>query len=331
MTTFVVGGDIGGTKTNLGLYEVVGPRQLDLIFERRFNSREHDGVEGILAAFLKESGKHVDAAAFGIAGPVFDQVVQVTNLPWRVERDSLAAIAGCANVLLLNDLAATGYGALFLPDDQLYILNEGEPRLATCAVIAAGTGLGEGYLYWTGERYLPSGSEGGHADFAPRNAVQTRLFEFLRREHEHVSIERALSGPGLENVFRFVVEELKVEVAADTRAHMRGEDAAEAIGEAGLAGGCPASSQALDIFLDVYGAEAGNLALKTMAVGGVYVGGGPAVKLLPLIRQGGFMRAFVSKGRFEEMMRKIPVRVILNPRASQLGAAHAAAELLKGA
>lgn len=331
MATFVVGGDIGGTKTNLGLYEVVGPRQVDLVLERRFNSREHDGVEGILDAFLKESGKHADAVAFGVAGPVFDQVVQVTNLPWRVERDSLARIAGGAQVLLLNDLAATGYGALFLPDEQLCVLNEGEPRPATCAVIAAGTGLGEGYLFWTGERFLPAGSEGGHADFAPRDAMQMRLFEFLQRSYEHVSIERALSGPGLENVFRFVDEELKVEVAAETRARLRDGDAAAVIGEAGLAGKCPASSQALEIFLDVYGAEAGNLALKTMAVGGVYVGGGPAVKLLPLIRQGGFMRGFVSKGRFEEMMRKIPVRVILNPRASQLGAAHAAAEMLKGA
>jgi glucokinase len=328
MTTHVLAGDIGGTKTDLGIYAIVGPGKVELAAARRFDSRGHDGLESILEIFLRECGKTVAAAAFGVAGPVFDQTVEVTNLPWRIERDSLARIIGTPRVRLLNDLAATGYGALFLPDDQLHMLNAGEPRRATCAVIAAGTGLGEGYLMWTGDHYLPVGSEGGHADFAPRNAEQMRLLEFLAKQYGHVSVERLLSGPGLENIFRFVADELGVEVGAETSRRLRDEDAAAVIGEQGLAETCRASVRAVDLFLDVYGAEAGNLALKTMAVGGVFVGGGPAIKLLPRLRAGGFLRAFFDKGRFEEMMRKIPVRVILNPQVSQLGAAHAAVEII---
>lgn len=329
MTAYVLGGDIGGTKIDLGIYAVTAPATLELVSEKRFHSREYTGLESIIDSCLKEGDHRIDAAAFGIAGPVFEQVVQVTNLPWRVERDALARLLRTPRVHLMNDLAATAYGALFLPADQLHTLNVGEARNGNCAVIAAGTGLGQALLIWDGRRHEPCGTEGGHADFAPRNRTELKLLDFLLDEFDRVSFERVLSGPGLYNVFRFVDRVLRVPVADATRQRLQSEDPGQVIGELGMSGGCEASSQAIDIFLDIYGAQAGNLALTAMTVGGVYVGGGPAVKLLPRMQQGGFMGAFVAKGRFEELMNDIPVRVILNPKTCQLGAAHTAAELLE--
>ena len=328
MAAHVLGGDIGGTKTDLGVYEIDGRGKIRPVAERRFRSRDHLGLETIVETFLKDCGQSIDAAAFGVAGPVFEQVVQVTNLPWRVERDALARLLQTPRVHLMNDLAATAYGALFLPDSELHVLNEGEDRKGNAAVIAAGTGLGQALLIWDGRRHLPCGTEGGHADFAPRNAMEVKLLDFLLEELDRVSFERVLSGPGLHNILRFVDQVLQVPVADETRKRVESEDPGRVIGEQGLEGACDACSQAIDIFLDIYGAQAGNLALTTMAVGGIYVAGGPAVKLLPRIEQGGFMGAFVAKGRFEELMNSIPLRVVLNPKTCQLGAARAAADLL---
>lgn len=329
MAAYVLGGDIGGTKTDLGIYAVTAPEKLELVVERRFVSREHTGLESIVESFVRESGVPVDAAAFGIAGPVFEQVVEVTNLPWRVERDALAQLLRTPRVHLMNDLAATACGALFLPQEKLCTLNAGAARKGNCAVIAAGTGLGQALLIWDGRRHEPCGTEGGHADFAPRNRTELQLLEFLLEELDRVSVERVLSGPGLYNIFRFVDQVLRVPVAEETRQRLQSEDPGTVIGDLGIRGTCQACSQAIDVFIDIYGAQAGNLALTVMAVGGVYVGGSPAVKLLPRIRQGGFMGAFVAKGRFEELMNQIPVRVILEPRTCQLGAAHTAAGLLE--
>jgi glucokinase len=331
MSAYVLGGDIGGTKTELAIFEVRAADGIERVKEQRFLSQEHGGLEEIVEAFLRSWDGCVDAAAFGIAGPVLDQVVEVTNLPWRVERQSLAQLLGTPKVHLMNDLAATAYGALFLPDRDIQILNQGKPRRASCAVIAAGTGLGQALLMWDGKRYLACATEGGHADFASRSPVEIELLQYLLTKFDRVSVERALSGPGLKNVFDFVDQVLNVEVAAETRRRLESEDDGKVIGEHGLAGTCAACSRALDLFVEIYGAQAGNLALTAMALGGVYVGGGPAVKLLPRLRQGAFMRAFTAKGRFEELMHEIPVRVILNPQTCQLGAAHAAAELLQGA
>jgi glucokinase len=328
MATHVLGGDIGGTKTALGVYEITGGGKLRPVAERRFRSREHQGLEAIIEEFLNDCGLSIDAAAFGVAGPVFEQVVEVTNLPWRVERDVLARLLQTPRVHLMNDLAATAYGALFLSDSELHVLNAGEERKGNAAVIAAGTGLGQALLIWNGSRHLPCGTEGGHADFAPRNHTELKLLDFLLEEFDRVSFERVLSGGGLHNILRFVDKVLKVPVAAETRKRLESEDPGKVIGEQGVDGACEACSQTIDIFLDIYGAQAGNLALTTMAVGGVYVAGGPAIKLLPRIKEGGFMGAFVAKGRFEELMNSIPLRIILNPETCQLGAAHAASNLL---
>lgn len=330
MSGYVLGGDIGGTKTELGVFEVRGPHEMCRVKEQRFRSREHGGLEEVIEAFLRGWEGRIDAAAFGIAGPVLNQAVEVTNLPWRIERDSLAELLGTPRVHLMNDLAATAYGALFLPDAEIDVLNQGKPRRESCAVIAAGTGLGQALLMWDGRRYVPCPTEGGHADFAPRNAIEIGLLEYLLKKFDRVSIERALSGPGLKNIFDFVDAVLRVEVAAETRRRLETEDAGKVIGELGLAETCKACARALDLFIDIYGAQAGNLALTAMGLGGVYIGGGPAVKLLPRLRQGGFMRAFTAKGRLEDLMREIPVRVILNPQTCQLGAAHVAADMTGG-
>ncbi len=327
MSACVLAGDIGGTKTELAIYEVRGPRQLARVGGQRFESREHASFDEVVDSFLRRWGLRVEAAAFGVAGPVVNQRVEVTNLPWVLERGALAQRLATPKVELLNDLGATAYGALFLPETDLHLVNPGKQRSDSCAIIAAGTGLGQALLIWDGKRYRARPSEGGHADLAPRNRVEVELLRYLLSKFEHVSIERALSGPGLKNIFDFVDEVLNVEVAPETRRRMQSQDAGAVIGELGLNESCEACSRALDLFIDIYGAQAGNLALTAMALGGVYVGGGPAVKLLPRLQQGGFMSAFTAKGRLEDLMHEIPVRVILNPQTCLLGAAQVAAEM----
>jgi glucokinase len=195
-------------------------------------------------------------------------------------------------------------------------------------VIAAGTGLGQAFLFWDGNRHHPVATEGGHVDFAPRDEREVALLAFLRRRHARVSYERALSGPGLAAIFAFLTEDLGRPVAPAVRERLRTGDASAAIGEAGVAGTCPTCVEAVELFVDLYGAQAGNLALTVMATGGVYVGGGIVTKMLPVITSGRFMTAFTAKGRYAEIMRAMPVQAILNPKTSLLGAAHAARELL---
>ena len=328
MTTYLLAGDIGGTKTNLALYEVKEGRDLELVREDSFPSREYQGLEGVLGAFLVGEERRPAAAAFGIAGPVVDDVVLTTNLPWRVEAPSLAKVIGCPRVRLMNDLETTAYGALFLPEARIHVLHEGRKRPGNAAVIAAGTGLGQAILFWNGKEYRPSATEGGHADFAPRTETEIGLLRFLRKQYGRVSWERVVSGPGLHNVFRYLTEELGKPVAPEVAARLTKEDPSAVIGQAGISGGCPTCEEAVDLFVEAYGAQAGNLALSTLAIGGVYVGGGIVTKILPKIGAGGFVRAFREKGRYEKMMSEIPVRVILEPKTSLLGAAEAALDLL---
>lgn len=318
MAARVLAGDIGGTKTNLALYELAGGEQLEPVREHTFQNRDYRGLRDVIADFAPGT---VSAATFGIAGPVFAGEVRMTNLPWEIRRDDLAGALGCDAVRLLNDLETTAFGALFLPEDRITVLREGRPRPGNRAVIAAGTGLGQAILFRDGDRFVPSATEGGHVDFAPRNEKEIGLLRFLQREHERVSYERVVSGPGLHNVFRYLVEGLGREVAPEILERIAAGDPGSVIGESG---DCPVCTEAVDLFVDLYGAQAGNLALAVLAVGGVYVGGGIVVKLLPRIRRGGFLEAFTRKGRYEDMMEDIPVRIILEPKASLLGAAHAA-------
>lgn len=349
MLSHVLAGDIGGTKTNLAIYQVLQVSQVSqvsqapqasqvsaqdhaphivLIRESSFPSSHYDGLEAVIDEFLKHGTERIDAGAFGIAGPVLDNKVLATNLPWTIESASLAERLGGARVRLMNDLEATAYGALYAPVREIYTLNEGIRRSGNCAVIAAGTGLGQTFLFWDGRRYHAAATEGGHVDFAPRNELEDSLLHYMRKQYPRVSYERLVSGPGLVQVCNFLVEEQHRPLAACVRERMRAEDPAAVIGEAGVSGECPTCAYAVEIFLGIYGAQAGNLALTVMALGGVYAGGGIITKLLPKVNQGAFLNAFLNKGRFSSLLAEIPVRILLNPKTSQIGAAHAAAELV---
>ena len=352
MTTHVLAGDIGGTKTNLALYALEGGDTLRLVRESSFPSAQYAGLEDVIADFFarevspeprsftgevspepplrsRETDVVIAAGAFGIAGPVLDGRVEATNLPWTVDASDIRQAIGGGQVRLMNDLEATAYGALFLPADEILTLNAGKPRRGNCAVIAAGTGLGQAFLFWDGQDYRPVATEGGHVDFSPRNDTEVALLHFLRKQHNgRVSYERVLSGPGLVSIFNFLHQVLQRPVAETLRARLHAEDAAAVIGEAGVTGSCRTCAEAVDLFVSLYGAQAGNLALTVMSVGGVYIGGGIVTKLLPKMTAGGFMRSFTDKGRFSQLLRDMPVRIILNPKAAQVGAAHSAIRML---
>ncbi len=328
MARHVLAGDIGGTKTNLALYAVDRSGALTATREASYHSKAYRGLEAVVEEFLDDSRERVSAAAFGIAGPILGDAVKTTNLPWVVRAKRLERLVG-GRIRLLNDLEATAFGGLFLPRRYVERLARGKRRPGNVAVIAAGTGLGQAFLYWDGKRHRPVATEGGHADFAPRNDKEIALLVYLQKKFPRVSYERVLSGPGLANIFSFLAEELGRPVAPLVRERLAHEDPAAVIGEAGVAGTCPASVEAVETFVSLYGAQAGNLALSIMASGGVLIGGGIAVKLLPKMKNGAFVSAFVDKGRYRDFMAAIPIGALLDPKTALLGAAHAAADLLR--
>jgi glucokinase len=329
---FILAGDIGGTKTDLAIYSLSGAARGGVpavVREGTFPSRRYKGLDDLIEEFVAVGGERIGAAAFGIAGPVLDDRVKTTNLPWIVRKKTLERLLGTARVRLMNDLESMAYGGLFLPRREIQRLALGKRRQATMAVIAAGTGLGQAFLFWDGQRYHPVATEGGHSDFAPRNDKELAMLVYLQKRFSRVSYERVLSGPGLVNIFSFFDEELGRPVSPRVRERMKTEDPAAVIGEAGVAGSCPTSVEAVDTFLSLYGAQAGNLALEVMALGGVFVGGGIALKLLPKMTSGLFMSSFLDKGRYRDLMSTIRVGVLTNPKTALLGAAHAAAELAR--
>lgn len=325
----ILAGDIGGTKTILAVYEDASP-PLRPLAEATLLSREHATFDEVLRAFAPAWERPVRAACFGVAGPVIGGVSRTTNLPWVLEEERIARFLDARRVRLLNDLEAAAYGMLHLGADELEVLNEGleQDRPGNAAVIAAGTGLGEATLFWDGTRHHAVASEGGHGDFAPRTDQEIELFRYLRhRFGGHVSYERILSGPGLGNVYEFL-RDSGVALEPDwLREELKSGDKAATISRAGLEKGEPLCLVTLELFASIYGAEAGNLALRSVAVGGLFVGGGIAPKLLTVLRGGGFLKAFTDKGRFAEMLRNTRVSVGLNPRAPLIGAAHTALAL----
>jgi glucokinase len=323
----ILSGDVGGTKTRLALFEARGNR-LDLDTEQTFASRDYPSLEGIAEGFLKGRRGRVDGACFGIPGPVRDGRAEVTNLPWLVEAGRLAKELGIPAVALLNDLEALGHGVLALEESELRVLHRGTPdATGNAGLIAAGTGLGEAGLFRDGEALRPFPSEGGHADFAPSTDLEIELLRHLRgRFGGHVSWERVLSGPGLVNIYGFLREHRGSAEPSWLTEQMRGGDPAAAVSQAGLAGRCPVCSEALDVFVRLYGAEAGNLALKLKATAGVYVGGGIAPKILERLEGPGFIDAFRAKGRMSSLLQDVPVRVVLSDRAVLLGPARYAAQ-----
>jgi glucokinase len=313
----VLAGDIGGTKTLLALYDVAGEATRELAHQR-FASAEAPGLAAMVRAFLGD--RRVDAAAFALAGPVEDGVARTTNLPWVIEERALAGELG-APVTLLNDFAAVVLGIAQLAPEDLVVLNRGvrEPG-GVIAVLGAGTGLGQGFGVPgpAGLRAFPS--EGGHAHFAPRDDLEQRLLCFLRgRLGGRVSAERVVSGPGLVALYDFVISDGLHPEDAQARARMQREDPAAVIAALGQ-GHDPACSAALARFLSLYGAEAGDLALTLLPFGGLYVAGGIAAKLVEPLQDGTFLEAFLDKGRMSQVLQRIPVSVVRNPRVGLLGA-----------
>ncbi len=325
----VIGTDIGGTHSRFGLFECEGTR-LRLRATRTLPSATFSSLEKALSAALRQLGAQPDAAGFGVPGPVRDGTAYITNLPWVVDAAALSGALGGRPVRLLNDLEAQAWGIRWLGPDDLVELQAGQAgSLGNQAIIAAGTGLGEAGLYWDGKDHHPFATEGGHADFAPGSTLESELLAHLAGSYGHLSWERLLSGPGLREIFAFLCQRADAPDAADSAQEiLDAADPAAAITEAALAGRCALCSQALDLFVELYGAEAGNLALKMMATGGVYIGGGIAPKILPTLRRGGFLRRFADKGRFGALLRSIRVRVILNPHTALFGAAGAASCVL---
>jgi glucokinase len=325
----ILAGDIGGTKTVLALYET--GTELKLVRDGTFPSKENSSLEEIIGKFFAGHDKPaLVAGCFGVAGAVIEGKCHTTNLPWDLDEIVLAKFIGAPKVKLLNDLEAAAYGMLFLKPDELADLNpQAAPRKkGNVAVIAAGTGLGEAMLYWDGAHHQPLASEGGHADFAPRTDDELELFRWLRNKFGHVSYERILSGPGFYNVFCCLRDSGKYKETDALREKLAaGGDPSISVTQLGLAGADPLCVAAVDMFCTIYGAEAGNLALKCVAVGGVFVGGGIAPKMLPALQKGLFLQAFTDKGRFSNLMKSMHVNVALNPRAPLIGAANYAARM----
>lgn len=316
----ILAGDIGGTKCNLALFEP-GPDRPRLITKRRFSCKHCAHLEDIVQEFVRAEAKPITAAGFGVAGPVVDNQVRATNLPWLVDAASLARMLEVPRVALLNDLEAAGHGLPLLEPSELYALNAGTPApAANQALIAAGTGLGEALLFWDGQRRLVRATEGGHTDFAPRTDEELELLRFLKHRYQRVSWEHILAGSGFRPLHEFFDPRARHPSFDDPAA-----DPAPEISGNALAGSCPACVKTLDLWVGLYGAEAGNLALKSLARGGVYVAGGIAVKILPKLKDGRFFEAFCAKSKFESLLAQIPIHVVLNEDLPLLGAASQAA------
>lgn len=317
----IVAGDIGGTSARLALYDVAGPVP-SLRARATYPSRAHDGIEPILGAFLTTLPTAPVAVALGVAGPVRDGVCRTTNLPWLLSARSIAAATGVAQAWLLNDLEAAAWGVEAVAEADRVVLQAGEPEPeGNQSVVAAGTGFGEAGRVWGGGRYWPFASEGGHADFAPADALDWAFRDWLAAQHGHVSWDRIVSGPGIAAIHSFLRRERGAPVPAFLERTMAAGDPAAAIAEAALSGRDALCSQALDRFARWFGAEAGNHALKLMATGGVYIAGGIAPKVLPVLRDGPFLAAFAGKGRMAELMRRMPVTVLCDGEVGLKGAA----------
>jgi len=319
----ILAGDVGGTKVHLALYGFEHG-QLVHVRDERYPAHEFTGLEEIVRRFLAESGNpEITAACFGVPGPVRGGRLRLTNLPWVLDTRELSAGLNITHLFLINDLEANGYGIPELTPDQIFTLNEGDPAaVGHCALVSAGTGLGEAALIWNGKTHVPMASEGGHCDFAARNQTEIELLQWLMQKFNgRVSFERVVSGPGLTNIYTFLRDQKHMEEPDWLREQMEAGDPNAVITEVGEEGKSELCAEAIQMFAASYGAEAGNLVLKVLATGGMYVGGGIAPKMLKTMRGGAFMQAFTDKGRLSELLVHTPVRIILESRAALMGAA----------
>lgn len=320
----ILAGDVGGTKVHLALYGF-DHGQLSHVRDEKFHAREYTGLEVIVQKFLTESGSpEVTSACFGVPGPVRGGRLKLTNLPWILDCRELSIALKIEHLFLINDLEANGYGIPELSADQLFELSPGHPGVVgNRGLVSAGTGLGEAIIVWNGKTHVPMASEGGHSDFAARNELEIDLLRYLQKKvGGRVSFERVVSGGlGLPAIYSFLRDEKKIEEPAWLHERMQNEDPNAVIGELGESGESELCAQTLEMFVSAYGAEAGNLALKILAVGGMYLGGGIAPKILKKMQGGTFMRAFTDKGRLSDLLVQTPVRIILESRAALMGAA----------
>lgn len=318
----ILAGDVGGTKANLALFEERGG-SLEAVREDRFSTADWPGLAELVGAFLEAGSESVDRACFGVAGPVIGDTIELTNAGWQVDRSALRGAIGVDRVRFLNDLEATVYGVDVLPAERLETLATGEARGTASALIAAGTGLGMAVLVRVDGRARAIASEGGHVDFAPRNEDEMALHAFLHARHGHVSTERVVSGPGIRTIYEFLRETGREEEPAGLAERLAdAADPSAEISDAALDREPAICVRAMEMFVDAYGAAAGNLALTALGLGGLYVGGGIAPRILPLLRADDrFLRAFRAKGRLTELLSEVPVHVVLEPRAALLGAA----------
>ncbi len=318
-------GDIGGTKTNIAILEKTKNKYL-ITLEKSCPSKDYDSLKTIVKEFIEENKSlKITDACFGVAGPVKEGLCDATNLPWLVDIKKIAELLklDIAHVGLLNDLEAAAYGIEILEDKDVFILNKGveKPQGNRC-LLSAGTGLGESIIFWDGNKYKPSASEGGHTDFAPRNKIEIDLLNYLINKYGRISYERILSGPGLLNIYDFFKETTYQDTPHWLLEKLKDKDPSAVISETAISKKDECCEKALELFITVYGAEAGNLALTSLATGGVYIGGGIAPKILNKIKEGAFMQSFTHKGRLSVMVSQMPVKVILNDKAPLLGCAN---------
>ena len=342
--TLLLAGDIGGTKTILRLVDAKD--SLQLLYEVRYPSHDFPDlvpmVQTFLAAAEQELGRPFSPqkACFAIAGPVVNNTSKVTNVGWTLEADRMSQVLAIPKISLINDFEAVGYGVLGLSESDLHVLQAGHPQeKAPIAVLGAGTGLGQGYLIHTGESYQVFGSEGGHADFAPRSELEFQLSLYLLDKHniERISAERVVSGQGVVAIYQFLrdrqfaAESAEVEEVVKAWESQAGRektvDPAAAIAKAALENRDLLSEKTMQMFVESYGAEAGNLALKLLPYAGLYIAGGIAAKILPLIQEGSFLNAFTHKGRMSSILKRIPIHVVLNPQVGLIGAGIRASKL----
>lgn len=339
----IIAADIGGTKTNVALIEspreaVDSTRKCVFIARAKYASSAHAGLTAILGDFMQRFGvvpRTVRRVCAGVAGPVVEGHVETPNLPWDVDAAEICRVLGVGAVTLINDLEATAERAATLTAADVHVLNEGRrPRgpLTNGAVIAAGTGLGMAVLHPIDGAWWPVASEGGHVDLAPRDELEMDLLRFLLRRHKRVSVERVVSGPGLLALYDFFSQRGDHAPNAEVRAALRAAsaDGPAIVSEAGLEGRCPVASSALDSFVSLYGAAAGNLGLMAVSTGGLFVGGGIAPKVIERLKGGLFMQSFTNKGRLSPLLEEMPVHVILDEDAALIGAARRAIRIELG-
>ncbi len=320
----ILAGDVGGTKVDLALYGFV-QGVLRPVTEKKFAARDYPSLDSVVQEFLAGARPEepITSACFGVPGPVRDGRLKLTNLPWVLDSRALSHNLQIDHLFLINDLEANGYGIPELSADKIFTLSKGDPSVAgNRGLIAAGTGLGEAVLVWNGKSHMPMASEGGHTDFAPRNEEEIELLRYLQRQlNGRVSYERVVSGLGMANLYNFLRDEKGMHEPAWLKERMTTEDPNAVIGEMAESGESELCVHTLEMFVSSYGAEAGNLALKVLAVGGIFIGGGVAPKILNRMRDGAFMKAFTDKGRLSGLLEHIPVHIILESRAALIGAA----------